>query len=513
VNPNHPTQLLWQNGPAGPMAGPAAAAASFFLHFTAGLDFERIVLHEHLPWLYQWGGGDRVAFILAGDRTRLHPKAVTLYDQIRANGTITIDTMDGKLKAYDLFGNPYPAADGKYRLPCSTASVYLEAPGIPANMVTQTIAAGRIEGVKPVEFFVDDFIEPIERAKTLDFDVHNALNRQVVGTITVKAPSSITLQETKVSVSLFSGASKTIRVAILAAKAHPMNMYPITLLFEGAAGNAELSETLHVNTIAYGHPAIDGDLRDWKDAIPVLLHTGDIELDLAEAAWRPWEKRRDIAKGMAEAQFMWDERNLYIAVRERDKDWQPKPRLSTRNDDDYFGTGDLAHTYTKPIWDALPFTGHCFQVGLRFTSLRTKLPPYGAAPPRMIAEDDTDYEYALWGTPDGGAEIWRSNAPDLGFFNFLPRCMPAGYNGVPKGAQAVVKRSGTDTLYEAAIPLADIERLDPAPGKVIRMTFALPGTGIELGAGRSRCRANGLTLKPTWSPHPSNDIRWAFLKE
>ncbi len=506
--------LFWDNGPAGPMCTPAATAASFFLWFTAGLDFERIVNHDRLPWLYQWGGGQRVAFILAGDRARLSPAAVTPFDQIRANGSISVETLGGRLTAYDLYGTPYAPEGDTLRLPCSFASVYAEgAPGLRAEMASQALTGGRIEGVTPVEFFADDFPVPASRLKSLDFEVHNVLPHTVRGTITVLPPSSIGLQETVASISLPAGATKAISLPIVWAKAHPANAYPFTFRFEGAAGKATWTEELRVCTIPYGSPAIDGNLTDWAAATPVLLRAPDVEFTLAEAGWRPWETRKDITRGMAEIRLMWDERHLYLAVRARNRDWRPKPPLSTRKDDSYFGTGDLAHTYVKDPSDALPFTGDCVQLGLRFLPFRTRLPAAGVVPPRMVAEDDTDYEYALWGTPDGGAELWRSGAPDLGFYHFFPRCMPEGYDGVPKGARAAVRRQGDDTVYEAAIPLADLAGLVPAPGKTLHLALAIPSLGLELGAGRSRPRANGLTLRPAWTPRLSADIRWGFIKD
>ncbi|MBM4030456.1 MAG: hypothetical protein FJ291_01565 [Planctomycetes bacterium] len=513
VCPCDAEQLFWESGTAGPMCTPAAAAAAFFLHFTAGMEFERIVLHDRLPWLYQWAGGQRVAFILAGDRSRLTPNAVTPFDQIRANGSIAIDTMGGRLAAYDLYGNPYPAEAGRYKVPCSFASVYAEATGASAEMAAQTLADGRIEGVTPVEFFADDFIVPVQKLKTFDFEVHNALSRQVTGMVTVVSPSSIALQENVVSVTLAAGATKTLSLPINWSKPHPANAYPFTFRFEGAAGKAEWTEELHACTIPHGTPTIDGGLTDWAASPPVVLRASDVEFILAEAGWRPWETRRDVAKGMAELRLMWDERHLYLAVRERNRDWRPKPRLSARRDDDYFGTGDLAHTYVRDPKDALPFTGDCVQLGLRFLPLRARFVARGVVPPRMLPEDDTDYEFALWGAPDGGAELWRSAAPGLGFFNFLPRCMPEGYDGVPKGAKAVVRRTGDDTVYEAAISLAELPGLTPTPGKAIHVAFALPASGLELGAGRSRPRTNSLTLRPTWAPRLSNDIRWGFIKE
>jgi len=506
-------EFLWENGPGGPLATPTAAAAAFFLHFVAGMDFERIVLHDRLPWLYQWGGGERLAFLLAGDRARLYPEAATIYGQIRANGTVTLDAMGGRLRAWDLFGGPYTAEAGQYRLPCSLETVYLEAPGLPAEMVTAVLANGRIEGVRPVEFFADDFTVPIQRLKSLEFDVHNVLPHQVQGALTILPPSSISLQETVIALTLGAGATRTISLPINWVKPHPANAYPFTFRFEGAGSKAEWTEELHANTIAYGSPSIDGNLADWAGAVPVTLRSPEVDYNLAEAAWRPWETRRDVARGMAEARFQWDERCLYLAVRERNHDWRPKPRLSTRKDDAYFGAGDLAHVCTKDPTDALPFTRDCLQLALRFAERRTRLPAHGVVPPRMIAADDTDYEYALWGTTDGGTEVWRSAAPDLGFFHFLPRCIPEGYDGVPKGAQAVVRRFGDDTIYEAAIPWADMAGLRPEPGKVINLALALPGTGLELGAGRSRPRSNALTLRPTWAGRLSNDIRWGFIKD
>lgn len=507
------TGLFWENGPAGPMATPAAVAASFFLWFTAGLDFERVVSHDRLPWVYQWGSGRRVAFILAGDRAPLSPDAVTPFDQIRANGTMAIDLMDGRLNIYDLYGCPYPSEGGRSRVPCSFATVYAEAPEVPAEMVAQTLADARIEGVAPVEFFADDFIVPIKSLKDFEFEVHNVLPRHILGSVTVLPPSSISLSETVLSVALPPGATRKFSLSINWAKPHPANAYPFTFRFQGAAGKAEWTEELHVCTIPFGTPVIDGSLTDWGEAIPVVLRAPHVEFILAEAAWRPWETRKDVARGMAEVRLMWDAAHLYLGVRERNREWRPKPRLASRKDDEYFGTGDLAQTYVKDPRDALPFTGDCVQLGIRYLPYRVRLPAAGVVPPRMVAEDDTDYEYALWGTPDGGAELWRSSAPDLGFFNFFPRCMPAGYDGVPKGARAAVRHVGGDTLYEAAIPLSDLPGLTPAPGKVLHLALALPGAGLELGTGRSRPRSNALTLRPTWAPSLSADIRWGFIKD
>ena len=512
VEPAHPEQLLWANGPAGPMPTPSAVAANFFLTFLRGLAFERVVFEDHLPWLYQWGFGARTVFVLAGDRSLLDPQAVTLYGRTRADGFLTLETLEGRLKAYDIWGNPCkPGSDGRYDLPFGLESVYLEAPDAPVAVATQVISEGRPRGVRPVELYVEDFTEPIRQGARLNLEVRNVLPRAVSGILTIKPKTTIRLQETRLALKVFPGRSRKLSIPIIWAKANEANIYPFTFKFESPAGEFERQMNLHAFTIAHGRPTIDAKLDDWAAAVPVYLTAPGVELDLTDIVWRPFERHREVAKGLAEVKMMWDERHLYLAIRNRNRHWKPKPPLSQRNDDAYFGTGPLAHTYVKPPTDALPYEGDCVQLGVRFRTLRLKLPPYGLAPEAMLAVEDTDYEYALWGTPDGGAEVWRSNSPTLPLVNFFPRCMPQGYRGRPRGAKAAVRRLGDDTLYELALPLSDMPGLRPMPGKTVFITLALPGSGLALW--RDRCRTNPLTLKPTWRCGPSNDVRWGFVGE
>jgi hypothetical protein len=506
--PNHPDQVLWKNGAL--MCRPTAVASNAFLHFTAGRRFHRVVFLDHLPWLYQWSGKQGDCFILAGDRHLVSADAVVLYDQIRANGTIAVSSLDGKLKAYDVLGNLLPVRDGKYVAPCSFTSIYLEAPGLAPDALVAAVAAGRMEGAKPVELLADDFVTPITKAKSVDVDVHNVLNRPISGTLTAAPPAAVKLAKTSLPVTLGPGETRSVKFPILAASASPANGYEFTFNFAGDDGKAELREVLEVHTIAYGTPSVDGSMEGWRTSTAVLAHGAKVSRDISEKAWRPWEKEPEVTKGRAEVRFMWDDRYFYVSVRDRNKDWTPKASLAHRDDDRLFGTGDMAHTYVKSIYDSLPGAGHCLQIGIGLGLREKLLPPDPLVPKKMIVQADTDYEYDIWKVPEGRDEIWRGAAPYLGFCNFLPRCMPEGYDGVPRGASVIVQRRGIDTIYQAAIPLSDMPELAPRPGKTVRMTFALPGSGIFFGAGRSRTRFNALTLLPTWTATPSNDLRWGF---
>jgi hypothetical protein len=369
--------------------------------------------------------------------------------------------------------------------------------------VIEAVKQGRIEGIKPVEMFASDFTSPVTADSKVQVDVHNVLNRSVAGTLAIAG------REEKIS--LAPGETKRVGLPLgtVSGEQVAANAIPCTIRFESDAGDAELKETFHVNTITRGTPKIDGDLTDWKSAIPVRVYGTNAKRDAIESAWRPWEKETEAGTGMAEITMMWDDVHLYVAVRERSKDWKPKQSLSRRNDGDYFGKDDMAHTYVRDAQDGAPYQGHCLQIGLD-TQPGSILPAYDKAPARMIAQDDTDYEYAVWQTPEGNAEIWRSVTPEMKLFHFMPRCMPAGYNGEPKGASAVVRREGNDTIYEVALPLADMRGFSPKAGLDVPITFRLPGSNVDFGAGRSRTRTNGMTLLPRWIGSPSNEIVWRF---
>lgn len=516
VTPTHfSSQLPWTNGPGGPMFGNLAAAANFLMYFTAGREFSRAVFLDHLPWLYQWGEGKDAVFILSGDHTRLNNERPILYSQICANGTITVNSLGGKLKAYDLYGNLYPATKGQYTLPCGFRNVYLEAPGEDPQTVIAAVQAGKMTGIRPVELFLDDFTTPLPQARTIDAEIHNVLNRPIKGTLTVVVSPNLALTAAAIDVELPPGATRRVTFTIAKAEPNPANAYPVKLRFESADGEAEISDVLHVNTIVHGTPVVDGNLDEWKNVPPMICFGHDAKGDFVQAAWRPWEQAQDIPQGMAEVRFMWDDRFFYVAVRERNTNWKPKPRLSTRNEAEFYGTTpDMLRTFVKSAGDTEPYTGNCVQLGIGLGDDLRGLPPYTKVPAKMIAVDDTAYEYAFWAAPDGGVELWRSSAPYLFPCNFLPRAMPEGYDGVPKGAKSAFKREGNDTVYEMAIPLADMPELKPVAGAIIHLAFALPGSGIQAGQGRSRPRYNGLTLHATWNwDKYSNDLRWGFVKE
>jgi hypothetical protein len=511
VNCNHPVQLTWRNGDGGGwMPKPVIMGANAFLYFVGARPFTRIVFHNQLPWLYQYGSDKDAVFVLSGDRRLLNPAAIDMFNQIHPNGTITLDAAGGKLKVCDVYGNAVAAQNGAYRLALARDAYFLHTTAGDAATVVEAVKNAKIEGIRPVQLFLQDFTTPMAPGATLAVDVHNVLNRPITGTLAVTPPAGCTVAAAETPVTLAAGEMKRITVALKTARANAVNAYPFAVAFTADGTKATLDEVLHVNAITRGTPTIDGNLADWAKTIPVLVHGAALKRDATTAAWRPWEAEKDVQSGLAEVRFQYDDANLYLAVRERSKGFAPKSRLSIDpQQNDCFGTGDMAHTYVKGFEAACPYIGHCLQIGFDVTDFRI-LPPLPTVPERMIAREDTDYEYSVWAATDGGSEIWRSVTPRMKFFHFLPRCMPAGYDGVPHGAKTVVRRVGEDTIYEVAIPLSDMPELRAMPGKEINIALRLPASNVELGFGRSATRSNGLTLLPRWEVHASNDVRWAF---
>ena len=527
VNPNHPSQVFWRNSAAGLMCKPAGAAANVVLHFLAGRPFKRVVFLDHLPWLYQFGECNDAVFLISADMSFIEddPSHV-IYGQIKPNGRMAIDSLGGKLVAADIWGNPYPAKDGTMDVPFSSDPVWLTGKGLKEKQIIAAVEKAAVTGVRPVEIILRDFTAVPEAGSTLNVEIHNVLNREITGTVQVDAPEGLALKADVQDVKLAAGERKAVPFIIANFRGKETNVYPVGVHFTSNAGKADWKEAISANVIARGTPKIDGDLADWAAAPGVPVVGKKSGVDLTARAWRPWEQQADVKAEMAEFRLMADDKFLYVACRERNAAWQPKPRLSTRNDDLFFGDkAPMLHTNRTTRWDdkapdwsaAQPYEGNCLQIAIS-AGLGGKahgIPDPKNVPPAMVSVPDTDYEYSVWGAPDG-AEIWRSYYLGGPRVHYCPRILPKDkYNGVPPGATAMVKKAGDDVIYEIAIPWADMKAIKASrvkPGQTLNITFRLPASNVMLGAGRSATRDNGLTLQPYWQASPSNTIAWGIGK-
>lgn len=530
VNANHPAHVIWSNASGVLMLRPSGAAMNIFFHFTNGRPFERVVFFDNLPYLFQFGKGKNVSFVLTGDPTYVYDVPQLKYWQIKPNGSMRLSSLKGKLQVYDVYGNLLPTKKGYYTVPISRTPVWVTADGLDAEKVIDAVRQAQMEKVKPVELIPRDFTAVPGANSPLQVEVHNVLNRPVAGTVTVSG-DKLTLATASLPVTLNAGERKTLAFPVATVAADAANAYPVTVQFAGKDGDASYSEVLNADVISAGSPTIDGQLADWDKALPVRVIGPIRGQEQINMLWRPWEQNKIVDKGMAEFRAMRDDKFLYIAVRERNKVWTPMARLSTRNDDIYFGTTpETKHTYWaanfgtdpgegKNPYAPTPYVGNVLQIGigLGLGSAAHNLPEPKNVPIDLMAMPDTDYEYGVWGTPDGGVEIWRSYYAGGPTSHYFPRTLPFDkYNGLPPNAKAVVRKDGDDVIYEVALPLADMKLLKPemlAAGKTICLTFRLPGSGVLFGTGKAATRPNGMSLLPRWEQSPSNSIRWGLAEK
>ncbi len=519
VTPNHNAYMTWDHGMRW-QPTPTASGLSTALYFIGERPLTRVVFLDHLPWVFQYGTGTDAVFMLTGNEKATETDVAPLYNQITVDGTFVIPNADKKLLAFDVFGNPIATVKGKLTLPLREVAIWLQMPGKNAADIEKRLAKGVMTGVTPVEMVLNDFTAPLHAGQTLPLTLHNVLTMPVTGTVTVNTSDGLALAQTTFPVALKPGERLTVPATLGACTPNAGNGYRIAVTFDSPQGTASCSEVVHVACATRGTPTIDGNLDDWQDALPLIVPGAAQKLDTTFATWYIHKldeiKAVDGTGMVAEIRTKWDDRNFYIAARVRTPKFVPILRQSTKKDDDFFGTGVLSYTYRNSPWDGdvMPAYGDSLQLGFGFGLGDSQLAQVHPVPAGYTAQPDTDYEYALYATTDGGAECWRYYVPGMPRIHDLPRCPrptdPAIAFCEPKGSNTVVKREGDVTIYEAAIPWSELAKFTPKAGATFNLAFQCPAQGIARGRGRSATKDNSLTFHPYFMKVPSNGLQWGL---
>ena len=178
---------------------------------------------------------------------------------------------------------------------------------------------------------------------------------------------------------------------------------------------------------------------------------------------------------------------------------------------------DASYVYNRVPWNEGPWAGDTLQVGFdpipgyKHHALKTD---EDRVPEGFHAMPDTDFEYAAYACADGGSELWRILAPGVPRGHHYPRQPRAKFDQGPvQGGAHVVKREGTVTTYELAIPWSELKGWKPKAGGTFGFTFRVnnnQGPALQFGADKSATKTNGLSLHPYWEAKPSCGVRWAF---
>jgi hypothetical protein len=560
ISPWHP-RALFENVPGGNEATliptPVVAATAAFNYFVTGKPFEKLVFHDHLPWVFQFGKDDDpdallVMFgqliVMGGD----NPKE-RLWSQVdgAAGGTMTMDNRDKRLKFYDLSGNPMYEGEKTVRLPMNIFPSYITCAKGP-KAAAERLAQMKIEGKRPVEILPRDFRTRVTAAgAALQVGVHNCLNRAIKGTLSVQAPAELALAAAEQAVELRAGETKVLSFAVAKGAANENNAYPFAFRFASDAGGAEYAETLAAAVVPRAKIAVDGQLDDWKDVPAVAVFASKDKIDPTELMRRPWLQVQSVSNEIVagRVRLAWDENNLYVCAEVKDQTPETKAiRFADRDENAYFHTkadderepfkrflettkgpsgktlkeegrsfAEVPYVYAFPPEAGIPFRRDRLQVAFDVSDDWHDLEPTtNRVPYGYHAVPDTDYEYSLYLCGDGQGEVWRHLAPGVPRIHDFPR-QPRGKvtTGAVKDAAFRVTRTEEGYTYECAIPKTELARMKLAAGAEFGFVFKVGNSGgpqPEYGHDKAVCKQNGLTLHPYWERSPSCGVRWTLVE-
>lgn len=379
---------------------PASAVAAA-ARFIGQRPFERLLFRNGLPWVYVFGGEkhrDDGTLVVLGDMTKLYSPRGVLFASAQLKlpakgGTLRI-VAEPAFRMLDFAGNPVAPVAGRYTIPLNSNGYFLRTDGTPGSFsrLQQAVRAGRIEGYPPVVLAAKDFTDP--KGGSLRVQVTNVLNRTVQGRLTARIGGKTVAKTLR----LAANESREEHLPSLALIRRPDNLYPTLLEFvSDSDGKARLDETLRVNVIERRTPKIDGDLEDWKDALPLTLNGQALRTSVTEEAWLPFKRRAEAAgQRLTVAHVSHDQQGFYFAARIADPTPYPgNVRFETRDDDRY---------YYPQVAQAVRAAGTGFAV--RWTG-RVTAPVDGAF--RIITE--TDDGVRLWIDGKSVVDQWIDRGP------------------------------------------------------------------------------------------------------
>ena len=241
---------------------------------------------------------------------------------------------------YDFYGNPVPAEAGHIKVPLDARGFYLRGNGQPGSMAALLAALrqGRIQGLEPLAVQCGDLTARPGARAAFRLRLTNVRNQPVAGTLALTLAEAVL--EYPHELILAPQETRDVWVKVVSGAEKADNVYPLHLDYQaGESGFVIHDEALHANVIQRRSIHIDGDLADWKGALPHPIRmAGAATATLTEKAWLPFMPfDESVKKGFALAYLAYDASNLYVAVKATDTTPDGGTlRFETRDDDAFF---------------------------------------------------------------------------------------------------------------------------------------------------------------------------------
>lgn len=505
VSPLHRDLLFDDDG--FPTTTPALVAATARL--LNGLRFCRVVHPERPPFVLLFSDGKRS---VAAVSTTLDEAPLASSGGFRRQFALSECIMEierhPSIRSFDMFGNEIKLRGDrrKLRLTVNAEPKFLEAYLSPKQFEA-LLSRAIYRGLRPVEIIVHQIGQPVNEHPHLIIELQNAHPVKLAGKLTVNA-DGLVLQPREITFSLAPVERRAFGFKVVSAINGRSNCYPAKIAVATNMGTATLNEDLYVAVIRRGSITTDGDISDWKGigAIPIMLTRASSDIALLKA-WFPWEKFKEAAGGFsAEVAFAYDEQNFYMAARVVDE--KPnilQPLLAGKNLHRFQNPpGDYVYHQIGPIPGA---SGDLIQIALgrlerEWRSKYEVFPPtsplYGFGH-HMCSE----YCYIVYPIEDDGAEVMRVRTPK--FYYLHP--LPIDYGFLARsckvdGSKAVAKRVNGGYIYELALPWSELNAIDPAPRKRIKLSFLIQdgnmGSVLQFSEGKSLCMTTTMDFEPAW---------------
>lgn len=381
-----------------------AAALGAVQHLIGERDFKQLLFTKGLPWVMVFDGlkknADDGTVVVCGDIGEAFGPENVLFREVRglkqtaeveklraAGKPVSYEPLSGgrmilppDFQLFDFYGNRVLPVAGKLEIPLNSQGYYLRTNGAKGSFAAMLAAlkAARIEGYEPVEIIPEDMTARIEQQPVMPLRLTNILNRPVqghlevsLGNLQVEAPATVKLAPHE---------TITIPVKIKGGAAVVNNTYPLSVHFDaGADGAAVHYEDMHVNVISRLSIHVDGQLDDWKTALPQTVSSqGTAAVSLTEAAWYPFANFDTRANGYANGYFAYDDHYFYFAAKAADSTPHPGTyRFENRPDDEFF----------------YPDTAYAMDMQEALVSKEGSVPAEGASTLQLPAGDDRIMHY------------------------------------------------------------------------------------------------------------------------
>lgn len=337
-------------------------------------------------------------------------------------------------------------------------------------------------GGEPIRLRVEPLTVPPATGPLVYVVAENTGAEPLMGDIRLRGPDEAwQITPAKRSLDLAAGGVERVAFNIASARNDGSNRYPFEVSFENAAVVVTRLQEIFVASAPYFKPAIDGQVDDWKDAIPISFQSGDRETAISTS----WNRRRF---------------SLLVVVQEDRLVPRAQPPAATPFDAVQFSLAPL-----QPLPD-LSSTDRAAVAG---------------DPQKLAADRAGRFEFLLAAEPDGGATCFQlADCTTPLELCRQPRPLAAL---AAEDVELAVWHDAGRTYYECSLPLAAMNKqLQPSEGREFYFSVLVhdtDGTGI-----RDLAQAAGLWAAAAdaddWSRWPGavwppagllgNRVRWGF---